>query len=312
METREGSEGFRTVRLNSGLLTYRPGNRYPADMASDIEWIEEPPLRDPVGVLAFEGWNDAADAASRVLYYLMEHHDEIPVAQIDMETYVNYQLSRPVASIEGSVRHVHWPVTGFFAMPLPDHHRDLVLVLGEEPHLRWRRYCAEVVRAFVRLGVREAVALGAFIGQVPHTLPVPLFGSSSDPGFALRMGINVSTYEGPTGITGVITSVLEDEGIEASGLWAGIPHYLAGTPSPTGTRALLYALGDLIGWGFDTEELDAEVIRYQGKINEIIGESEGLSDYIRQLEEESESRAVQEGEGRRLVEDIEHFLRNPN
>ena len=127
------------------------------------------------------------------------------------------------------------------------------------------------------------------------------------------MGINVSTYEGPTGITGVITSVLEDEGIEASGLWAGIPHYLAAPRAPRHrTRALLYALGDLIGWGFDTEELDAEVIRYQGKINEIIGESEGLSDYIRQLEEESESRAVQEGEGRRLVEDIEHFLRNPN
>lgn len=279
---------------------------------SRIEWIQEPELRDPAAVLAFEGWNDAADAASRTLYYLLEHHDEIPVAQLDMEPYINYQLSRPVVSIDGAARRIHWPVTGFFALPLPGHGRDLVLVLGEEPHLFWRRYCAEVAGVLRRLGVRTAVALGAFAGQVPHTQPVPVFGNSSDPGFALRMGLNASNYEGPTGITGVMTAVLEDEGMESSGLWAGVPHYLAGSPSPAAARALLYALGDLIGRRFDAAALDEEAAGYQDEVDRLISDSEGMTEYIQQLEQESESRAVQAGGGRRLVEDIERFLRNPN
>lgn len=278
---------------------------------SSIEWIREPALRNPMAVLAFEGWNDAADAASRALYYLLEHHEEIPLAQLDMEAYINYQLSRPVMSLDGTARHVHWPVTGFFALLLPEHDRDLVLVLGEEPHLLWRRYCAEVIGVLRRLGVREAAALGAFMSQIPHTQPIPIFGSSGDPDFAMRMGISPSTYEGPTGIAGVIAAAMEDEGMESSGLWAGVPHYLAGSPSPTAARALLYALGDLIGWRFDVAALDEEAAGYEATVNNLIDDSEGMAEYIERLEEESESRAVQEGDGRRLVEDIERFLSNP-
>ena len=278
---------------------------------SSIEWIREPALRNPMAVLAFEGWNDAADAASRALYYLLEHHEEIPLAQLDMEAYINYQLSRPVMSLDGAARHVHWPVTGFFALLLPEHDRDLVLVLGEEPHLLWRRYCVEVIGVLRRLGVREAAALGAFMSQIPHTQPIPIFGSSGDPDFAMRMGISPSTYEGPTGIAGVIAAAMEDEGMESSGLWAGVPHYLAGSPSPTAARALLYALGDLIGWRFDVAALDEEAAGYEATVNNLIDDSEGMAEYIERLEEESESRAVQEGDGRRLVEDIERFLSNP-
>ena len=281
-------------------------------VVTDIEWVEEPSLRDPVAILAFEGWNDAADAASRVLYYLMEHYDEMPIAQLDLEPYVNYQVTRPLVSIDRTTRHIHWPATGFFGVTLPEHVHDLVLVVGEEPHHLWRRFCAEVIGVLRRLGVRRAVALGAFVGQIPHTLPVPIFGSSNDPDFALRMGIHASTYEGPTGITGVITSVLEDEGIEAAGIWAGLPHYLAGNPSPTGTRALLFALGDLIGWRFNVEALDVEVADYEAQVRSAVAESAELVEYVKRLERESESRAVSLGDSRRLVEDIERFLRNPN
>ena len=281
-------------------------------MVTDIEWVEEPYLRDPVAILAFEGWNDAADAASKVLDYLMEHHDEIPIAQLDLEPFVNYQVSRPLVSIDRTVRHIHWPATGFFGIPLPDHVHDLVLVLGEEPHHRWRRFCAEVAEVLLRLGVRRAVALGAFVGQIPHTLPVPIFGSSNDPDFALRMGIHPSTYEGPTGITGVITTTLADEGIDAAGIWAGLPHYLAGNPSPTGTRALLFALGDVIGWSFNVESLDVDVAAYEARVSEAVADSSELVDYIQRLERESESRVISRGNSRRLVEDIERFLRNPN
>jgi len=279
---------------------------------TEIEWVEDPDLRDPVAVLAFEGWNDAADAASRVLYYLMEHHDEIPIAQLDLEPYINYQVTRPLVSIDRAVRHIHWPATGFFGVRLAGHVHDLVLVVGEEPHLRWRQFCSEVIGVLRRLGVNRAVSLGAFVGQIPHTLPVPIFGSSDDPDFALRMGINVSTYEGPTGITGVLTSALSDEGIEAAGVWAGLPHYLAGNPSPSGTRALLYALGDVIGWHFDVDPLDEEVEGYEAQVGEAVSDSEELVEYVKRLEQESESRVIARGDSRRLVEDIERFLRNPN
>ena len=279
---------------------------------TEIEWVEDPDLRDPVAVLAFEGWNDAADAASRVLYYLMEHHDEIPIAQLDLEPYINYQVTRPLVSIDRTVRHIHWPATGFFGVRLAGHVHDLVLVVGEEPHLRWRQFCSEVIGVLRRLGVNRAVSLGAFVGQIPHTLPVPIFGSSDDPDFALQMGINVSTYEGPTGITGVLTSALSDEGIEAAGVWAGLPHYLAGNPSPSGTRALLYALGDVIGWHFDVEPLDEEVEGYEAQVGEAVSDSEELVEYVKRLEQESESRVIARGDSRRLVEDIERFLRNPN
>ncbi len=281
-------------------------------MASDVEWLEEHSLRDPVAVLAFEGWNDASDAATRVLYYLMEHHDVTPLARLDLEDYVNYQESRPLVTLEGRLRNIRWPTVGFFGLAIPDHSHDLVLILGEEPHLRWRRFCLDVASVLRQLGVRQAVALGAFVGEIAHTLPVPIFGSSSDPNFADRFGLHASAYEGPTGITGVITKALEDEGIEAAGMWAGIPHYLAANPSPTGTRALLYALGDVIGRRFDVKELDEEVADYEARVQEAIAGSSELVGYVRGLEAESEKRAISLTGSRRLVEEIERFLRNPN
>ena len=281
-------------------------------MATDVEWLEEHSLRDPVAVLAFEGWNDASDAASRVLYYLMEHHDVTPLARLDLENYISYQESRPLVTLEGRVREIRWPTVGFFGLAIPDHSHDLVLVLGEEPHLRWRRFCLDVASVLRQVGVRQAVALGAFVGEIAHTLPVPIFGSSSDPNFAQRFGLHASAYEGPTGITGVITTALEDEGIEAAGMWAGIPHYLAANPSPTGTRALLYALGDVIGRRFDVKELDEEVADYEARVQEAIAGSSELVGYVRGLEAESEKRAISLTSSRRLVEEIERFLRNPN
>ena len=279
---------------------------------SDIEWVEEPELRDPVAVLAFEGWNDAGDAASKVLYYLMERHDETLVARLDLEPYANYRESRPLIAIDGLVRSIQWPAVGFFTIPLPDHAHDVVLVLGEEPHYRWRRFCDRVAGALERLGVRRAVALGAFVGQIPHTLPVPIFGSSNDPEFVRRMGINPSTYEGPTGITGVITASLDDRGIEAASIWAGLPHYLAGNPSPSGARALLFALGDAIGWRFEAADLDVEVADYEERVRVAVADSEELVEYISRLERETENLMISRTDTRRFVEDIERFLRNPN
>ena len=136
-------------------------------MVDGIEWVEQPTLRDPVAVLAFEGWNDAADAASKALYYLMEHYDETSIAKLDSEPYINYQETRPLVSIDRTVRQIHWPATGFFGLSLPEHVHDLVLVLGEEPHLRWRGFCADIISVLRELGVRNAVSLGLSSARYP-------------------------------------------------------------------------------------------------------------------------------------------------
>ncbi len=279
---------------------------------TDVDWIQEPRLRDPVAVLAFEGWNDAADAATGVVEFLITTYSEGPFAQLDLEHYMNYQMSRPLVSFDEGSRQVHWPATGFFEIQLPDHDHDLVAVLGEEPHLRWPSYCREVLTVLRDIGVSRAITFGAFIGQVPHTLPVQIFGSSTEEGFATRLRVNQSSYEGPTGITGVMHAGLAAEGFEAASLWAAIPHYLAANPSPKATRALIGKLGDVISYRFSTTDLDLEVAEYDERVAEAVAESDDFIDYVRQLEESSELQEISPADSEQLVEEIERFLRDPN
>ena len=281
---------------------------------TDMEWIQEPRLRDPVAVLAFEGWNDAANAATGVVEYLISSYCEGPFAQLDLENYMNFQMSRPLVSIDGGIRQMHWPATGFFEIRLPDHSHDIVAVLGEEPHLRWPSYCRQVISTLRDLGVERAVTFGAFIGQVPHTLPIQVFGVSTDEDFPSRLGVSASSYEGPTGITGVIHAALAVEGIDAASLWAAIPHYLAANPSPKGTQALLGKLADLVEYEFDTSAVDREVTEYDKRVSEAIEESSDFLAYVRELEKGSTTAVRQEispAESQQLVEEIERFLRDP-
>ena len=282
-------------------------------LVSDIEWIHEPRLRDPVAVLAFEGWNDAADAATSVVEYLITTYTEGPFAQFDLENYMNFQMSRPLVSIDGGMREMHWPATGFFEIQLPDHPHDLVAVLGEEPHLRWPTYCRQVIGLLRDIGVQRAVSFGAFIGQVPHTIPTPVFGVSSDDNLTTRLGVNPSSYEGPTGITGVIHAALAADGMESASLWAAVPHYLAANPSPTATRALIDKFSQYIGYSFDTADLDREVAEYDQRVAEAVDESSEFLDYVRRLEAHSDGlEVISPADSEHLVEEIEKFLRDPS
>jgi len=261
-------------------------------------------------VIAFEGWSDAGDAATGVVGYLIEMAGEGPFAQIDLENYINFQMSRPLISIDDGVRDIHWPATGLFEIPLPEHNHDLVAVLSEEPHLRWPSYCSLLLSTLRDVGVRRAVTVGAFIGQVPHTIAPPLFGLSTEPGFRGLLDVNPSVYEGPTGITGVVHSALAGEDFDASSLWAGVPHYVSAIPSPKATLALVQKLGELIGHSFDTEALDVEVAEYELRIEEAVSDSGEFVDYVRQLEGDTE--AVTPADSELLVEEIERFLQQPD
>ncbi len=280
---------------------------------ADIEWIHQPRLRDPVAVLAFEGWNDAADAATGVIEYLVSNYTDGPFARFDLEDFINFQMSRPLVSVDGGVRELHWPTTDFFEIHLPDHPHDLVAVLGEEPHLRWPTYCRQITGFLRDLGVERTVSFGAFIGQVPHTLPVRVFGVSPDDDLTASLGVNPSAYEGPTGITGAMYAALAADGFEAATLWAAIPHYLAANPSPTGTRALFGKFAQYIGYSFDMEALDQEVAEYDERVAEALEESSDFLDYVRQLEADTDGiEEITPADSEQLVEEIERFLADPS
>lgn len=279
----------------------------------NIEWLEEnPSLRRPVAVIAYEGWNDAADAGSGVLHHLLAHHGERILARLHVEEYANYQDLRPRLEIKNGKRAINWPATRFMGVNLPDHEHDLVVVLGDEPHHYWRKYCGQVTATLRRFGVDKAVTLGAFLGQIPHTLPVQIFGLSTDPDFAVKMNVHPSDYEGPIGITGVLHNFLEEEGMEAHSLWAGVPHYLAANPSPTTVRALLHKLGEVIGWHLKPGDLEKEEERYQESIRAAVEDSSDFNEYVRQLEEEADHLTITPRDSRRMVEDIERFLQDPS
>lgn len=279
----------------------------------NIEWLNESPsLRRPVAVIAYEGWNDAADASSGVLHHLLEHHGERALARLHVEEYANYQDLRPRLEIENGKRKINWPATRFMGVKLPEHEHDLVAVLGDEPHHYWRKYCGQVTAVLRRFGVSKAVTLGAFLGQIPHTLPVQIFGLSTDPDFAVKMNVHPSDYEGPIGITGVLHNFLEEDGMEAHSLWAGVPHYLAANPSPTTVRALLHKLGEVIGWHLKPGDLEKEEERYRESIRAAVEDSTDFNDYVRQLEEEADHLTITPRDSRRMVEDIERFLQDPS
>lgn len=278
-----------------------------------IRRFRTPRLRRPYALLAFEGWNDASDSASGVITYLTEQLGaEEAFAAIDPEEFYDFQAHRPHVGIdETGQRGLTWPATRFFAAQLPGQEHDLVLVLGEEPSHRWRTYGRTVTSILAECGVEKAVLLGGFIGQVAHTLPVPIFGVGSI-GFDVDgFGLMSSGYEGPTGIVSVIHEAFKEEGTPASMLWAANPHYLAANPNPKSMLALLSKTMLVLGLDLPVTDLEDITQEYLTRVKDAIESSTDLGDYIADLEQ-SEDEPVQldpsmTGE---LVDEIETFLRD--
>jgi len=275
---------------------------------------DRPDLRSPVLVCAFRGWNDAAAAASTALGAVGDALDAEPLARIDPEDYFDFQANRPTISLdEGQTRHIEWPENNFFAAPAPTADRDLVLLDGTEPNLRWRTFAETVATTADTLGVELVVTLGALIAEVSHTLPVPITGLASSRELVDELELERSSYEGPTGITGVVHDLCRQAGIESASLWAAVPHYVAAVPNPKAALALLRRLEGLTGIALEASELERETADYEEQIGRAVAANPEIEELVSRIEAEQADLLGGEGEqlpsADTLAREFQRFLR---
>jgi predicted ATP-grasp superfamily ATP-dependent carboligase len=273
-----------------------------------IELEGVPELADPVLVAAFEGWNDAGDAASAVVQHLHTVWNATAIGEMDPEDYYDYQVNRPIVSLEGGVRRITWPTTRVSYARLPEG-RDIVLVRGIEPNIRWRAYCAEFLGLCHELGVSMVVSLGALLAEVPHTRPVPVSAYSSDDGLVRSLGLEKSEYEGPTGIVGVVQEACTRAGLPAASIWARVPHYVANAPNPKGTLAVLRRLEDLLDLSVPLGDLPEEARAWQRGVDELAEDDTEVAEYVRSLEEAKDTTELPEASGEAIAREFERYLR---
>jgi len=277
-----------------------------------VHRVSRPQLRRPHAILAWEGWNDACDAASGAVAYLLGQRDDPePFAWIEPEEFYDFQVRRPQVEVDdGGTRSLSWPLTSAFSIETDAAH-DLVLALGEEPSLRWKTYTRSVARLLAESDVEMVVTLGAFIGQVAHTVPVPIIGVATDPTLVERYGLQTSRYQGPTGIVGVMLEACREIGMPAISLWAATPHYLAANPNPKAMLALLETAQEVLDLDLDTTELEVASAEFQTKVDEAMAENEDFVGYVRRLEEESpDISSIDPSNGGELISEIENFLKD--
>jgi proteasome assembly chaperone (PAC2) family protein len=270
----------------------------------------KPSLRRPRAVLAFEGWNDACDAASGALRHLLERrHIQQPFAVIESEEFFDFQEHRPSVTVRnGSVQAMTWPETRFYAIERPDQDHDLVIVVGDEPTFRWKTFARTVAAVLADSGVESVTMLGAYIGSVTHSAPVPLSGVVTDPSSLESMALPPTDYEGPTGIVAVLGEACKEAGIPATSIWAATPHYLAASPNPMAMRALLAKAGEIVGFDGDSQELRDMETEFILQVDEAVAESDDLAEYVREVAEDG--RQMDPERTGELVDEIEKFLKD--
>jgi hypothetical protein len=243
----------------------------------------EPQLKDPVLLLAFDGWNDAGDAASDAVAFFEDALRAVPLGAIDGESYYDFTVRRPLVQHgAGGAREIVWPDYELRYAVLDDR-IELVTGRGAEPHLHWRSFVADVLSLVEALGIRRVVLLGAYLADVLYSLPVAVTGFASRPERLEPLGVSASGYEGPTGIVGVLGQALMDRGIETVSLWAGLPHYITLSPNPRGTLALVQKTTQLLGLPVDQTPLEDAAADFEQRISKIIAEDPVLAEYIREL-----------------------------
>lgn len=269
-----------------------------------------PRLRSPRALLAWEGWNDACDAASGSAAYLLASVERPePLAVIEPEEFYDFQLRRPQVKIdEGGTRQLTWPMTRAFVLPAG--HHDLVLVTGEEPNLRWKTYTRTLAGLLSDHDVEMVVTLGAFVGQVAHTRPVPIVGVATDPALVEQYGLLASSYEGPTGIVGVMLEACREVGIPALSLWAATPHYLAANPNPKAMAALLGVARRVLELDLDLAEMEQMAADFDARVDEAMTENDEFVEYVRRLEDEGTT--IDPSRSAQMINEIEDFLRGRN
>ncbi len=275
-----------------------------------IEIEEVPELVSPVLIAAFEGWNDAADAASSVIDHLIKVWDAKVVAAIDPEDFYDFQMNRPVVgSNDEGMSRITWPSTQISVARPPGATRDVILLRGIEPNMRWRQFCAELLAASDELGTEMVVTLGALLADTPHTRPIPVTGTATEPDLADRLKLEQSNYEGPTGIVGVFQDACTQMDVPAVSFWAAVPHYVAQPPCPKATLALLGQLEDLLEVSIPLADLPEESRAWERGVDELAEEDEEIGDYVRALEETRDTADLPEASGEAIAREFERYLK---
>jgi proteasome assembly chaperone (PAC2) family protein len=278
------------------------------NVVEHVIWHSRPSFERPVLIAAFEGWNDAGDAASGAVQYLIDRFAGDLCAEIDPEEFLDFTSTRPQVRLgDDGDRTIVWPTTRVYAVELPGGGGDALLMIGSEPQLKWRTFCEQVVSIAREANCRLIVTLGALVAEVPHSRPVPVVGSVTDPETQSEMGLAPSTYEGPTGIVGVLSGACRDAGFPSASLWAAVPTYVPTAPSPKATLALLEHTSEVLGMWVPATDLEIAAASYERQVSELVQEDDETSDYVSQLETRHDDDA--EGAGRSLVEEVERYLK---
>ena len=273
-----------------------------------VTWSDRPALRRPILVAAFEGWNDAGDAASTAARYLADQLRARPFAGLDAEPFYDFATNRPTVELDSMGRRsIAWPRNELRSAELPDSDRDLIIMSGIEPRLKWQTYCAEITELATEMEVSMVVTLGALLADVRHDQDVQIIGSSYDPALAERMDLRRSNYEGPTGIVGVLQQAFGDLGVDALSLWAPVPSYVPGAPSPKAALALVVRLEQVIGVSLSHEDLEAASRAYEQQVSRLVETDEDVAEYVAQLEAVTEP---EESDTDALLAEVERFLRD--
>lgn len=265
---------------------------------------------EPVMLAAFEGWNDAGEAASDVIKHLMTEWDAELIHEVDPEEFHDFQVNRPTLTTTGAgERELSWPTTTIWRATSPRTNRTVLLVQGIEPSFRWRTYCEEVLNLAAMYEVQTLITVGALLADVPHTRPVPISTTSDDAAVREMLGADRSRYEGPTGIVGVLQHIAADEGLNAISLWAAVPHYVAHPPAPKAILGLLGRLEELLGETIPLADLPENAEAWENGVNELAAEDPEIAQYVSQLEEAKDTVDLPEASGDAIAKEFERYLR---
>jgi proteasome assembly chaperone (PAC2) family protein len=290
----------------------------------NVEIHKIPALRSPIMVIAFSGWNDAAEAATGAVSHLLGIWSEIAdvdnpkatdlipelIADVDSEDYYDFQVNRPMIEIDGSlVRSLIWPGTQVFGLSTPQFANDFVIVRGVEPSMKWKTFTADLLDLSDDLEVEMVITMGSMLADTPHTRPITVSGSGAHPDIAKRLGVEISRYEGPTGILGVIQDACLRRGIDAISLWAAVPHYASNSPSPKASLALVNALEDFLEITIPQGELPNESALWEEEVTDLAKEDSDVAEYVKALEESKDASDLPEATGESIARELERFLR---
>jgi proteasome assembly chaperone (PAC2) family protein len=269
-----------------------------------------PVLRDPVAIAAFEGWNDAADSSTAAVEHLEQVWTSRPVTALDPEDFYDFQVNRPIVSLaEGETRNIEWPTTRFSVATPPGTERDVLLIRGIEPSMRWRTFCGEILELCHSLEVNRIVLLGALLADVPYTRPLPISGSAANRDAAERFNLTPTRYDGPTGIVGVLHDACTRAELDAVSFWVHVPHYANNPPCPKATLALLHRVEDVLDLPVPMMDLAEESAEWEERLRAAAEQDAELAEYVRELEERVGDEGMQPLSGDEIAQEFEKYLR---